>query len=147
MRPMRTLQRLNQTLHTLRNCQRCRRPSMLKEELVTKPLLCGVLYKKYASNEILIEGLDVSIHHSMREYRGGKQNENLHDLTFHRTSILKLQGHDLTFKRTNPTGSNPQKQRKSRDCTTQQAWTLWGRNIFWAHRLLQGAPWVRKCWQ
>lgn len=56
------------------------------KELVTKTLRCRDMYKTYALNKIVIEGLDATIRHSMREFWRGKNEANLHKLAFHATS-------------------------------------------------------------
>lgn len=43
-------------------------PSHYAEKLVTKKLQFGDVYEEFALNEIFIEGLNASTHHSIREY-------------------------------------------------------------------------------
>lgn len=65
------------------------------------------MFGEYALNEIFIERLDALICHSMCEYWGNRRDANMHDLAFHATSVLSMQGHDVKSKLTNPSGPKP----------------------------------------
>lgn len=69
-------------------------PSQYAKDLLTKSFRCKNLYEGNALNEILIKGFDASIRHSMRKYKEGKKEASLHDIAFHATTLLELQGHD-----------------------------------------------------
>lgn len=86
-------------------------PFQYDEELVKTPLCWGDVWEEWALIKILIEDPDASTRHSMHEFCSIKKDANQHDLAFHATSLLRLQGHDVTSKRTRPTELKIQNQR------------------------------------
>lgn len=75
-------------------------PFQYAKKLVTNTLPCKDEYEKYTLDEITIKGLDVSIHHSMRETWRAKQKVNLHDLAFYATALPRFPEYDDTFQKT-----------------------------------------------
>lgn len=67
-------------------------PSQDAEKLVLKALRSGDVYGGHELEEIFIQKLDKSIRQCLRGYWGLRQLATLHDLAFHATSLLKLQG-------------------------------------------------------
>lgn len=80
---------------------------------MTKIIRCGDVYEKYVFNEMLFEGLNVSIRHGMRKYWKGKKKAYLHDFAFHAKSLILLQEHDITSKRTSPSTSKQKTHREN----------------------------------
>lgn len=86
-------------------------PSQYAEELVTNLFACDAVYRECTLNEILINVLDASTEHSMREYWRDTKETNVHGLAFHAPYLIGLHVHDITSRKR---GLSPRKQQAQR---------------------------------
>lgn len=87
-------------------------PFQSADYLVRKPLLNGDVYEDYALNKKFSKSFwCINLFQQARVLREEK-DFNSHDLTFHTTTLLRLQGHDVSSERTSLTRPKPRNQRR-----------------------------------